>query len=247
MVRLKKSMGQHLILSEGVTRKIVEEMDINEGDLVIEMGGGTGNLTSQLLKTPLEELTVVEIDPEMVKTLEKIEDKRLKVIKGDATRINICDLYPRAKITGNLPYNVWSRILINVIYNYECLPLGVFMLQKEVAERLSSTKSTSWLGTFINTYYNIIYIMSVPARFFTPKPRVDSGVIKMVKRYENVPKDKHDYKKFLIRVFKHKRKMLKKKLPERVLELAGIDPASRVDQLNHVKIIRLYNLFKETQ
>ncbi len=240
--KLKKNYGQHLLVSEGVLKTIAQKLNI-EGDVVVEIGGGTGNLTKVLLSLPLKELFVLEIDPEMVQKLKSISDPRLVVLQEDATKFEFCSLGPRLKIVGNLPYNVGSLIVERLVMSKNCVLMGILMLQKEVALKLAGKGEASWLSVFLQTFYDAQYLLSVPPRFFLPPPKVDSGVIK-IERKEDAPSfNLKSYKKFLTHLFSMKRKMLKKKIPLEILKKAGIDPGFRVEQLSLRDIIRLYNFY----
>ncbi len=244
MVRLKRVYGQHLLISEGILERLAQVLGIEDGEVVVEIGGGTGNLTRILLKYPLKKLFVLELDPEMVEKLKSIEDKRLKVLKADATEFKICTLGGNLKLIGNLPYNVSSLIVENVVRNKDCIPVGVFMLQKEVAEKLMGKDNFGWLTVFLNTFYRTEYVMSVPPRFFVPPPKVDSGVIKIIRRVEQPELDLDSFKRFLVRLFSMRRKMLRKKVGEDILKDAGIDPMKRVEELSMDDFFRLYNVYR---
>jgi 16S rRNA (adenine1518-N6/adenine1519-N6)-dimethyltransferase len=245
MERLKKSYGQHLLLSKGVLDSIAENLEISEGDVVLEIGGGTGNLTRVLLEKPLNKLYVIELDPAMISKLKEIEDSRLNLIEGDGSRFPFCSFGETLKVVGNLPYNVGSLIVENIVKNHRCIPLGVLMLQKEVALKLCGKGEVGWLTVFFNTFYETRYLMSVPPRFFVPPPKVDSGLIKMVRRKETPDINLDDYKDFLTRIFSYRRKKLKKKLPESLLLKAGIDPNLRVEHLPLEVFLKLYNVYEE--
>lgn len=243
-VRLKKSYGQHLLVSEGVLEKIAGSLGIEEGDSVIEIGGGTGNLTRVLLKFPLRKLYVLELDPEMVERLKKIEDRRLDILQADAADFEFCSLGKELKVVGNLPYNVASLIIENVVRHKECIPIGVFMFQKEVALKLVGKGEIGWLTVFLRTFYDTEYLMSVPPRFFIPPPKVESGVIRILRKGVQPDVDMERYKAFLVKIFSQRRKMLKKKLGEDILREAGIDPKLRVEQLSLEDFLRLYNVYE---
>ena len=243
--RLKKSFGQHLLVSEGVLSKIAKELEIKEGEVVVEVGGGTGNLTRVLLRHPLGKLYALELDEEMVEELKKIQDERLEVIKADATEFPFCNLGESLKVVGNLPYNVASLIVENTVYNKDCIPLAVYMVQKEVAEKLEGKKDTGWLSVFVRTFYDVEYLMSVPARFFVPPPKVTSAVIKLKRNEKLEVENLKEYKEFLIRLFENRRKVLRKKIDQRLLEKAGINPEARVEELKLEDFFKLYELSKE--
>lgn len=242
-VRLKKHLGQHLLVSKGVLTKIADELELSEGDRVVEIGGGTGNLTREILSRNIGKLYVLEVDPAMVEMLEGIEDGRLEVLREDATSFNLCSLGEKLKVAGNLPYNVGSLIVENIAKS-RCVKLAVIMLQKEVALKLLGKEKPSWLGIFLRTFYEAEYVMSVPRKFFVPPPRVDSAVLKL-RRKDKVSVDDPDlYKKMLTRLFSARRKKLKKKISENLLLEAGVSPDVRVEDLSLEDFVRLYSLYK---
>ena len=243
-MKLKKAYGQHLLKSSGVLKNIAEALEISKGDTVVEIGGGTGNLTRILLEEPVERLFVLEIDEDMVKELEKIDDPRIKILIADASQFDLCSLGEDLRLVGNLPYNVGSLIIENIVFHHRCIPIGVFMLQKEVALKLSGKGDVGWLTVFLNTFYEVEYLMSVPPRFFVPPPKVDSGMIR-IRRKAKIPRlDLKSFKSFLTGIFSMRRKKLKKKLKEDLLIDAGIDPNLRVEQLSLEDFLRLYNVYE---
>ncbi len=230
------------MVSEGVLRKIAESVEIKEGDVVVEIGGGTGNLTRILLEYPLSRLYVLELDGEMVKRLREIKDSRLEVLQVDASEYDFCILGGELKLVGNLPYNVASLIIENTVHSRECVPLAVYMVQKEVAEKLEGKKETGWLSVFLRTFYEVEYIMTVPPRFFVPPPRVQSSVIRLKRKEPPFPVDTRRYKKLLTRLFQNRRKVLRKKIKPEVLRKAGIREEARVEELRLEDFLRLYEI-----
>ncbi|WP_340689916.1 16S rRNA (adenine(1518)-N(6)/adenine(1519)-N(6))-dimethyltransferase RsmA [Hydrogenobacter thermophilus] len=242
-MRLKKRYGQHILLSKGVIKAIVERLSIQEGDILLEIGPGTGNLTRELLNTPLKKLYLIEIDPQMVHELKKIEDDRVEIFLADATQFDICSLGGELKLVGNLPYNVASLIVENTVIHRKCIPFALFMLQKEVAEKL--LKGPSWLSTFVRTFYDLNYVMSVPARFFFPKPKVQSALLEFVRKPDGeMIENEKDYKRFLTKLYSMRRKAIKSKIEEDILKMANIDPLKRVEELSVAHVLLLYNLSK---
>ncbi len=242
---LKKSFGQHILVSRGVIDRIVQLADIDEDDVVVEIGGGTGNLTRALLRTGLGKVYVVELDRDMVNLLSEIKDSRLEIICGDASELEFCALGEQLKVVGNLPYNMASLILENIVFHHRCIVRGVLMFQKEVALRLSGKGEDSWLSIFLRSFYEVRYEMSVPPRFFKPPPRVQSGVISLSKRNKDSDiQDLKDYKGFLTSLFTNRRKKLGSKLKADILIKAGIDPNRRVDSLKLEEFMNLYRMVK---
>jgi 16S rRNA (adenine1518-N6/adenine1519-N6)-dimethyltransferase len=243
---LKKELGQHLLVAKGVLSKIVEFISPQESDLLVEIGPGTGNLTKEVLKYPFKELHLIEIDPQMIERLrEEIKDSRVFIHQADASKFDLCSLGENLKVFGNLPYNVASLIVENTVFHHRCVPVAIYMLQKEVAQKLQ--KGAGWLSAFLQTFYSVEYLMSLPARFFMPPPKVQSGLIRL-KRKKEVPElDLKEYKRFLTSLYALKRKALKNKLSESLLLEAGIDPMARVESLSVEKVLLLYNTWQKAR
>ncbi len=244
MRRLKKDLGQHILLSKGVLKKLVEFLEVSGDDRVVEIGGGTGNLTREILKTDVREVFTIEIDPSMVEELKKIEDRRLKVIEADATTFDLCSLGQDLKLIGNLPYNVASLIVENTVRYRRCVSLALFMVQKEVALRITGKSEPGWITLFVNTFYRTEYVMSLPPKFFFPRPRVESGVVRLVRRegYPDIETDR--FKTFLTKFFSRRKRKLKNLFPEDSLKEAGLDPDLRPHQLSYDEILKLYNVLE---
>jgi 16S rRNA (adenine1518-N6/adenine1519-N6)-dimethyltransferase len=241
-LRLKKFYGQHLLVSPRVLKRIVEFACLNAEDVVVEIGPGTGNLTKEILKEPIKELHCLEIDKDMIEELKKLQDPRLKIYHTDASEFDYCLLGNSLKLLGNLPYNSASLILERTVLSHRCVAMAVFMVQKEVAQKL--VKGLSWLGVFVKTFFEAEYLMTVPPRFFLPPPKVQSAVIRLTKKEPTPEIEPKEYKAFLTKLFSFRRKALKNKLPEELLRRASIDPQSRVEGLSLEEIQRLYFLSK---
>lgn len=241
-MQLKKHLGQHLLVSEGALERIVEFLQLKEDDVVVEIGPGTGNLTQKILQKPFKELHLIEIDPQMVEVLQKkFTQAKVFIHRADATTFDLCSLGENLKVVGNLPYNVASLILENTVFHHRCIPYAVYMLQKEVAEKLQ--KEPYWLSTFVKTFYHVEYLMSLPPYFFYPPPKVQSGLVRLTRKEHSVELDLKDYKDFLVKVYSMKRKALKNKLPQEVLLEAGIDPMRRIDSLQTYEVLLLYEKY----
>ncbi len=242
-MRLRKGLGQHLLVSEGVIERIADLLE-PEGRYVVEIGGGTGNLTRGILERNPRSLTVIEIDPRMVETLKNIGDQRVRVLEADATAFDLCTLGESLILCGNLPYNVWAGIIERVVLCHRCVERGLFMIQKETALKLTGKAKPGWMGTFFRTYFEAEYIMSVPARFFVPRPKVSSGVVRFTRKHaEGVPSELKKYKEFLTSLFRSPRKMLRNKVPSELLAKAGIEGTKRAEELSLEEILRLYNVY----
>ncbi|WP_029519803.1 16S rRNA (adenine(1518)-N(6)/adenine(1519)-N(6))-dimethyltransferase RsmA [Persephonella sp. IF05-L8] len=245
--RTKKKFGQHLLVAPGVIQKIVDEIDVQAEDIIVEIGVGTGQLTEEILKRNPKKLYGIEIDPEAYPIIEEkfSEYKNFQLIKKDFFDVNLFELSEgqKIKVVGNLPYNVASLILVNMPFYLDIIQLCVFMLQKEVAEKLIAkpkTKQYTFLSVFIQTFFDVEYVMSVPARFFKPPPKVTSAVVKLIPK-EKPPIDKvKEYKNFVSHLFSARRKMLRTKLPVEVLKRADIPETARAEELTVEDFIDLF-------
>lgn len=239
-MKFKKYLGQHLLVAQGVIDRIAQFIDPREGEILVEIGPGTGNLTKKILEYSFQRLHLLEIDQDMIEKLGKnIKDDRVVIHKVDATRFYFCSLGDNLKVFGNLPYNVASLILENTVFCHSCIYQAIYMLQKEVAEKIQ--KGPSWLSTFVRSFYQVEYLMSLPSRFFYPKPKVQSALIRLTRKEELPKLDLEDYKRFLTSVYSMKRKILGNKIPKEALNNLGIDPRLRIENLDLEKILLLYN------
>lgn len=216
-VRPKKSLGQHFLKDEGISRSIAEALSGHGGyTRLLEIGPGTGALTRHLLNLPAKfELFVVEIDRDSVAYLKA--EKTLpeeRIIEADFLREDLSDrLGDCYGIAGNFPYNISTQILFKVFDERDHVPEVVGMFQKEVAQRIASppgNKDYGILSVLLQLFYDIDYLFTVPAEAFDPPPKVLSGVIRL-RRNELIEPD-CDLKLFVRTVkasFNQRRKMLR--------------------------------------
>ncbi|WP_457621407.1 16S rRNA (adenine(1518)-N(6)/adenine(1519)-N(6))-dimethyltransferase RsmA [Persephonella sp.] len=247
--RPKKKFGQHLLISKGVIDRIVDCLDIRKNDTIVEIGVGTGQLTEEILRRNPKIVYGIEIDQTVYPIIEdRFKDfENFVLIKKDFFDVDLRKLTDeKIKLTGNLPYNVASHILVNTAFYIDILQLAVFMIQKEVAQKLvgkPKTKDYTFMTVFLQTFFDIEYVMSVPARFFSPPPKVTSAVVKMT------PKDRFPvpfefmkkYKNFISMLFSNRRKMLRSKIEKDILEKAGINPTSRAEELSVEDFVKLFS------
>ncbi len=184
MIRAKKSLGQNFLIDENILKKIVSFIKINNKS-VLEVGPGTGNLTSYILKKNPKKLLVVEKDKYLAKLLkEKFEDKII-LFNDDILKINEKKLYDEKLIVfGNLPYNISTEILAKWIKNLDKKNFWfdslILMFQKEVADRILSKFNSSKYGRLTilaNWKLDISKICDVKPNCFFPKPKVDSSLL----------------------------------------------------------------------
>ena len=214
-MRLKKSLGQHFLKDKGIIRKIVDSMEVSPEDRVVEIGPGGGALTEEILKRNPKELYLIEIDREWADYLKERFGDRVKIFNADATTFDFSSLGEGLKFFGNLPYNVSTKIIRNLLTHRKAFKEGVFMVQDEVANRLTATsgKDYGYLPALLQNFFKLKKLFKVPPQAFTPPPKVMSAVFKMEPKEFNLPEEELlAFENFLKRAFSMRRKKLKKNL-----------------------------------
>ena len=175
-----KKFGQNYLTDQNILCKIVEELNPKPGEDIIEIGPGTGSLTSKLAEKA-SSLTLVEIDTRVIEGL-RIQYPQVNVIKGDFLDIQLNTLFKRNKlrIVGNIPYNLTSPILFKLIENSDIVSDAVLMVQLEVAKRMTASKGTKDYGilsVILKQFADLKIAFKVSPNVFYPKPKVYSAVV----------------------------------------------------------------------
>ena len=184
-VKAKKHLGQHFLTDESIAKNIADGLT-NHQTNVLEVGPGMGVLTKYLIPKDNIILKVVELDTESVSYLEEhYPELRGNIISGDFLKMDLKQITPEPlSIIGNFPYNISSQIFFKVLDYKDQIPEVVGMLQKEVAERLAAppgSKTYGILSVFLQAYYTVEYLFTVPEHVFNPPPKVKSGVIRLIR------------------------------------------------------------------
>ena len=200
MLKLKKSLGQNLLIDKNIINKILSLTNITNKN-VLEIGPGTGNLTKHLLEKKPKELLLIEKDKQLCKILNLKFDtfKNYKIYNEDILEFHLNSNFRSEIVFGNLPYNISTQILAKLIKFEKLYPQIekiVFMFQKEVADRIlakPSNKSYSRITILANLKLDIIQDFKVSKDCFFPSPKIDSKVIAFK------PKTKVNTSKILLR------------------------------------------------
>jgi 16S rRNA (adenine1518-N6/adenine1519-N6)-dimethyltransferase len=254
MVRPKKHLGQHFLKDKNIARNIVALLSMDSG-IACELGPGKGVLTGFLLQQPhLRQLVLVEVDRESIDYLnEHFDDERLRIIASDFLKLDLPSAIPRPfSLIGNFPYNISSQIFFKVLENREHIPEVVCMIQKEVAERITSppgNKSYGILSVLLNTWYDIAYGFTVGERVFFPPPKVKSAVIRLTRNdRRQLNCDEVRYHQVVKAAFGQRRKTLRNALrsmlPPGMLQLELLD--KRAEQLVLADFEALTRMIDET-
>ncbi|HOF20934.1 MAG TPA: 16S rRNA (adenine(1518)-N(6)/adenine(1519)-N(6))-dimethyltransferase RsmA [Bacteroidales bacterium] len=185
LVRPKKNLGQHFLKDREIARKVASSLGAKECDSVLEIGPGTGVLTEYLVKRNFPDFRVIEIDNESVHYLREKFPAMEYIIRGDFLRMDLEDFFSgNVCITGNFPYNISSQILFRVLEYRNKVTEVCGMFQKEVAERICSPPGSRVYGilsVLLQAYYHTEYLFTVPGEVFSPPPKVNSGVVRLVR------------------------------------------------------------------
>ena len=249
MIKAKKSLGQNFLIDKNILKKIVSVTEI-ENKPVLEVGPGTGSLTSYILKNNPKKLLVIEKDKKLAIMLKKKFSEKIIVVNDDILKTDEKNLDKEKLIVfGNLPYNISTEILAKWIVNLDnedfWFDALILMFQKEVAERIISKFNSSKYGRLsilTNWKLEINKICDVKPACFTPKPKVDSSILflKPKKSFHHFKNPKNLEK--ITRIFFNQRR---KKLKTPFNSLFK----NNLDIINKLKIdlnLRPHNLSQET-
>jgi 16S rRNA (adenine1518-N6/adenine1519-N6)-dimethyltransferase len=237
----RKSFGQHFLLDLNVTRKIARLAGPLEGGTVIEIGPGPGGLTRALLEAGAR-VVAVEKDARFLPLLEDLAAHaagRLEVVNADALELAPGRLPTGAAIVANLPYNVATPLLIGWLTGPLRPSSMTLMFQREVAERIVSApgaKAYGRLSVLAQALCAARIVMELPARAFTPAPKVDSAVVRLTPLAQPPPAAAVEaLQRVTAAAFGQRRKMLRSSLKalggEALCRAVGIDPSLRAEDV----------------
>jgi len=246
----KKSFGQHFLLDLNITRKIARLAAVGAGDQVIEVGPGPGGLTRALLETGAR-VTAIEKDERFRPLLEELAGvcPALGLVFGDALEVDEATLTgdAPAHLVSNLPYNVGTPLLIKWLTRPWSPASLTLMFQKEVADRIvaaAGDEAYGRLAVVVQATCHAQRVMDVPARAFTPPPKVDSAVVRLVPRADRpAPELLKALERVTAAAFGQRRKMLRSSLKalggETFVAAAGLDPQARAEVIDLAGFLRL--------
>lgn len=253
----RKSMGQNFLVDASISRWIADQIVPDDAPLVVEIGPGMGALTEHLIGRP-KKLVLIEKDYQLAPELQRRFEGRadVEVIAEDATRIDLRPWFRHGpvKLIGNLPYSVGGEILKHWLTPPTPVSSAVFMLQKEVCDRLAAKCGDDAYGALsllVQKDWNVEILRIVPPEVFQPRPKVDSAVIRVTPRdpatlpvFDRVLFDR------LVRMgFSQRRKQMKNLLPEApggwnaLVEALGVSATVRAEELSleqWIQIARCY-------
>ena len=248
-LRARKSLGQNFLLDLNLTGRIARAAGPVAGYRVIEVGPGPGGLTRALLAVGAEKVIAIEKDTRCIAALRPLAEAypgRLEVIAGDALTFDLATLGAGpTKIVANLPYNIATPLLIGWLSPVQWPPVWdnlTLMFQKEVAQRIVAqpgSKAYGRLSVITQWRCDAEILFDVPAKAFTPPPKVTSAIVQITPRAAPMAAiAQADLEKVTMAAFGQRRKMLRRSLsglgvsvPD-LLALAGLEPTARAEEID---------------
>lgn len=255
-------MGQHFLKDNAVLKEIVRYISPNREDFIIEIGAGKGALTFPLT-AKAGKVIAIEKDRAFIPFLQKKDIPNLTILEEDILKVDFNELLKdhdfknKVKLAGNLPYSLSSPLLFKVLRERELFSECIFLLQKEVAERICSqpgSKNYAPLSILFQIHFSAKLLFLVSPESFSPPPKVYSALISLKKRDHPLflIEQEELFHQFLKGAFKHRRKILRKNLVKLNLTLPLIDEAFnefgiernlRPEQISISQFVDLFNFF----
>jgi len=250
MIKAKKKYGQNFLIDSTVTKNIVDLINPQDEDTILEIGPGLGSITFPILDK-IKKIDVIEIDPDMVTFLNNSKySKKINIHTNDILKIQDNFFENFNKIIGNLPYYISSEILIKICNINKKNKKIYFMLQKEVAERISSppgNKIYGRLSIIIQYFYDVEKLFDVAPNSFNPPPKINSSIVELIPKNEFKEKILNfvNFEKITKLAFGQKRKTIKNNfrevLSEADFEILNINPQNRPETLGVDDFVRIEN------
>jgi len=261
--RARKRFGQNFLVDPGVIARILAAIP-HKGELV-EIGPGLGALTLPLAGRG-DRVVAIELDRDVITRLRVKADAegagpRVEIVPQDALRLDLAALAetsaltPPLTIVGNLPYNIATALITRLLAQAERIDEMVFMVQKEVADRLAAApgdSAYSRLSVLVSAQAEVEHLFDVPPGAFNPPPKVDSSIIRLTPRREPLipAADWPRFERLVTAAFTQRRKTLRNNLkplmPASTIEASGIDPSLRAQALDIPAFLTLARLLDPT-
>ena len=237
--QLKKKYGQNFLIDKNITNKIINLVKSDNLN-ILEIGPGDGKLTENILKKKPLKFDLIEIDRDLIDTLNLRYKKYnfVNIINKDILKLDLNKYYDL--VISNLPYNISSQVIIKLTLMKKNPAEMILMFQKEFAYKLLETNLNS-INSIINCFYNIKLVFNVSKNCFRPVPKVDSSVLKFEKLPKNLIKlnEIENFIKFKKYLFSHKRKSLKKLLKKYEI-YEGFNLNLRAENLELKELIKIF-------
>lgn len=252
----RKRFGQHFLHDSQIIQRIIAAIAPQPEQHLVEIGPGKGALTLPLLRHDCQ-LDVIELDRDLIEQLNKKTNsfKQLRIHNADALKFNFRQIVTNEqplRVIGNLPYNISTPLLFHLLNYASNIQDMIFMLQKEVVERIVAAPASSNYGrlsVMLQYYCQAEKLFDVSPTAFYPRPKVDSSIVQLMP-YSTPPVEVNNLKHFaqiVTLAFSQRRKTLrntlKKVLNVQDIQAAKVDPQARAETLTLEDFARLANKF----
>ena len=237
-MRAKKRFGQNFLNDAHIIDRIVTAINPTQTDNLIEIGPGLGALTKPLAEL-IAQLTVIEIDRELIPFLNAIEN--VKVVEQDVLTVVFDGFADNIRLVGNLPYNISTPILFHLFHQIDLFKDMHFMLQKEVVERMASkpgNKVYGRLSVMVQYYCGATQLFIVPPEAFLPQPKIDSAIVRLIPHATRALNTEKEvvFGEVVKQAFSQRRKTLRNTLKglvdDDLWQKINIDPIRRAETLS---------------
>jgi 16S rRNA (adenine1518-N6/adenine1519-N6)-dimethyltransferase len=241
-IHVRKHLGQHFLADPNIVDTVVRVAGVGPGDQVVEVGAGTGVLTRALADAGCQ-VVAYEIDRRLEPILAETVGSRADIRFADALEVLADELGPGSWVlVANLPYNVGTPLLLQLLTDAKQIRRFVVMVQREVADRLTAEPGSKVYGVpsvVVSLVTRAERALTVPPQVFVPPPKIESAVL-VLDRRDDVDVDLARRAAELARVaFGQRRKMMRSTLGSEVVEKAGVDPSARPEDLSPADYLRL--------
>ncbi|HOP21669.1 MAG TPA: 16S rRNA (adenine(1518)-N(6)/adenine(1519)-N(6))-dimethyltransferase RsmA [Gammaproteobacteria bacterium] len=247
----KKRFGQNFLQDHSVIERIINAFVPKENDTIYEIGPGQAALSNHLVEY-CNHVQLVEIDDDLVPALKAqfATKPNVTILHQDALELELTE--PNCRIIGNLPYNVSTPLLIRFLYQSENISDMLFMLQKEVVKRICAevgTKAYGRLSVMLQYAFDCEELFIVKPESFHPQPKVDSQIVRLVKKQEIPIVDLQKMESLVKQAFGQRRKTIKNNLKgiltDDDFEKLAIDPKLRPESITIEEYVNITNLISD--
>ena len=256
----RKRFGQNFLHDQGIIHRIVMAITPKPGQHIVEIGPGLGALTKEVLALA-GEMDAIELDRDLIPKLQTMAENigTLRIHSGDALKFDFSSLVhsgEQLRVFGNLPYNISTPLIFYLCAQSQLIKEMHFMLQKEVVERMIAdpgSKRFGRLSVMVQYYCQVRCLFIVPARSFTPAPKVESAIVRLQphKVKPHLAKDEKLFSKLVTTAFNHRRKTLRNAVKEMVTEeqliAASVSPDVRPETIGLEQFVAIANVLVNSE
>jgi len=244
----RKRFGQNFLIDDQIVDRIIATISPKKNDNIVEIGPGMGALTFPLLEH-LDNLSVIEIDRDLISLLELNKQEKLTIYEADALKFDYGQISNNLRIVGNLPYNISSPLLFRLLSEKNNIIDMTFMLQKEVADRIIAihgSKTYGRLSVMMQTFFEVESIFTVPRESFKPQPKIESSIVYLKTRAKPLTENTKLLEKIVKASFSQRRKTLKNCLKSILIQKqTEIDLSQRAEMLSVENFITLMKNYEK--